>query len=172
MKILTKEDAATVLRFQRYFFYEVWKKMLKLAWFPALMAIICIVFDSYFMAGFILFFYIVLIAVFPLINKKSADDLNKSNKLMMESKLCEYEMNENCFYVRAYQDDEMVAMTKYKYEQIFKVEESEMDVYIFIANNQALCVSKSDIDENDMSELRGLLQGKVVNYKIKKARRK
>ena len=94
--------------------------------------------------------------------------LNESNKLMVSDKLVELEFLEDKVTIKAYMKEEMINMSMYYYNNLFKVEETPTYFYIYIANNQALCIDKNDIDDNDEKQLQEILKSHINKYKVLK----
>lgn len=168
MKIVTRESSQVVRAFQKHVGIQAFFKISIFMGIICLLGILLIIIDMIGMGIYAIAFSVLFLIIFPFVLKYVNEKLNKSNNLMMSEKIVELEFLEEKFSMKCYQDQEMINSMTCKYESIFKVDENNEYFFIYIANNQALCVAKYDIDEKETSELRGLLQGNCPKYKITK----
>lgn len=168
MKFVTKEDNNVVIDFQKHFGYQSMKGIVVICIVFVLIGIMFLLANMIPSGIFSITFSILFLIIYPLMLKNAHKKLNDSNKQMMEEKIVEYEFKEDKFSCKCYQNDEMINFSLYKYSQIFKIDETPKYFFIYVAINMALTIPKIDIDENEINEVRGLLQSNCSKYKLGK----
>lgn len=109
----------------------------------------------WFVSALFLVFYLVFLFV-----------SSKKHKISKEELVLECEFLEECFRVKIYKDNKEVEQVEDGYDGIYSVDITNTYVFVYLAPYFAYCLPKSDIDENDLKELKQLFfdNGIRCNY--------
>jgi len=165
MKILTKMNADVELAFQKHTTKSTYKVFYIAAAMVSVLGIVFMLFNN-FITGLSCFIFGVTFAIaLPYGIKRANKKLYDSYKSAKDNKLVEFEFNKDHYTLKAYVNDEQIDFSKCSYDKLFKVEETNDYIFLYLASNMANCIDKTDLDENDLSELKNLLINNNVKYK-------
>lgn len=165
MKIVCKEDINTVKEFQKHHFMTYSKPALIVFVCSIILGVLLLTTGDYKMGLFALLFAFIFVIFYPITFYVTNKKLNKSNKSLNIEKTLETEFLDNEFCSKFYEKDKLVNQCVYKYNEIHKVDESNTHFYLYVSINQAICISKNDINDAEINELRNILENKCNYYK-------
>ena len=169
MKITTKQDLTVVKAFQKHTYLTQSKPIIILLVAFFIMGVVCCLMGNYSTGGALIFALVVFSVLYPIALISANNKLNKSYKSIHENKKIEYEFLDNCYVVKSFMNGEEVESSKNEYAKIFKIDETDGYVFIYIANNMAHCLSKNDMDESKVEAIKD--KAKLYNIKYKKTKR-
>lgn len=165
MKVVNKEDLETVKKFQKHHFMSTLKFILIIVLAFIILGCIFILNGNESLGGFAIIFAIVYMIIYPITFFLANKKLNNSNKSVEVEKIIETEFYDDKITSKSYVNDELVNQLVYRYNELYKVDENNESFYIYIALNMAICISKKEISEIDVVNIRSILKSNCKKYK-------
>ena len=164
MKFTTIENEKVIIDFQKHFEKKTTKIIVEMCILIAIMGILFLFMQMY-TSGIVIIAIDIFFSIFyPLTYKKISKKLNESNSLMKYDKKIEMEFENNKLSYKTFKDEEMINFSVVEYKDIYKVEETSVYFFIYLGMQMAVCVRKEDLKEEEIDELRAILQSNCSKY--------
>lgn len=165
MKVINKENVYTIKEFQKHHFMSTLKYILISMLAFIILGIFLVLHGNDATGTLSIFFGITYPFVYGIIFFVANRKLNKSNKAIEKEKIVETEFFDDKLSSKTYLDDELINQLVYKYNEIYKVDETNKSFYIYVAINMSICISKEEMSEIDILNLRNILKTNCKKYK-------